>query len=213
MSDEPELRAAWTVAAGDSPPALAALDEVLARHREPHRRYHGVRHVTWVVRHVRELAQDVPCDDLDAVVVAAFFHDAVYDPRAADNEERSAQLAERVLGDLGWGDDRRRRVGDLVRATAAHAGSCDIDTDVLLDADLAVLGSEPAAYQAYVTGVRAEYAHVDAGAWRTGRSHVLRDLLARDPLYATAPARRRWASRAAANMTAELASLSQHPSV
>ena len=66
---------------------------------------------------------------------------------------------------------------------------------------------DPAAYQAYVTGVRAEYAHVDAAGWRVGRGQVLRDLLARDPLYATAPARRRWARRAAANMTAELATL------
>ena len=78
---------------------------------------------------------------------------------------------------------------------------------MLLDADLAVLGAEPAAYQAYVTGVRAEYAHVDAAAWRTGRAAVLRDLLARRPLYATEPARARWEARAGANMAAELATL------
>jgi predicted metal-dependent HD superfamily phosphohydrolase len=209
VSDEVELRAAWTVAVGDDASALAALDDVVARHREARRRYHGVRHVTWVVRHVRELAAEVPTDDPDAIVVAAFFHDAVYDPRAADNEEQSAQLAERVLAELGWDERRGRRVGDLVRATAVHTGAGDADTDVLLDADLAVLGSEPSAYQAYVTGVRAEYAHIDDEAWRHGRGQVLRDLLARDPLYATAPARRRWVSRAAANMTAELASLSR----
>jgi predicted metal-dependent HD superfamily phosphohydrolase len=213
VTDEPELWAAWTVAVGNTAPALATFDDVVARHREPHRRYHGVRHVTWVVRHVRELAAEVPTDDLDAVVVAAFFHDAVYDPRGADNEEQSARLAERVLAGLGWSEGRRRRVGDLVRATAAHTGSGDVDTAVLLDADLAVLGSEPAAYQAYVTGVRAEYAHVDPDGWRAGRGQVLRDLLARDPLYATPPARRRWASRAAANMTAELASLTPRRSV
>jgi predicted metal-dependent HD superfamily phosphohydrolase len=207
VSDEVELRAAWTVAVGDDAPALAALDEVIARHREPHRRYHGVRHVTWVVRHVRELAAETPTDDLDAVVAAAFFHDAVYEPRATDNEEQSAQLAERALADLGWGEGRRLRVGELVRATATHQ-AVDADTALLLDADLAVLGSEPAAYQAYVTGVRAEYGHVDADGWRMGRGQVLRDLLDRDPLYATEPARRRWSARAAANMTAELASLS-----
>ena len=50
---------------------------------------------------------------------------------------------------------------------------------MLLDADLAVLGSEPAAYQAYVTGVRAEYGHVDDAAWATGRAAVLRGLLDR----------------------------------
>ena len=187
---------------------------MVARHREPHRRYHGVRHVTWVVRHVLELTTSAPVTDLDAVVVAAFYHDAVYDPRASDNEEQSARLAERMLGELGWDAARRRRVGDLVRATAAHrvpanpdTAAPDIDVAVLLDADLAVLGSDPAAYQAYASGVRVEYAHVDDAAWREGRGQVLRDLLSREPLYATAPARARWAARAAANMTAELASL------
>ena len=207
IGDDGELRAAWTTAIGDDPAALAALDDVVARHREPHRRYHGVRHVTWVVRHVHELAPDVAMTDEAAVVAAAFFHDAVYDPRAVDNEERSAQLAERVLAELGWPADRRLAVGAMVRATSAHGAADDIDTAVLLDADLAVLGAEPAAYQAYVTGVRAEYAHVDPSAWRVGRGQVLRDLLARRPLYATAAGRARWESRAAANMTAELASL------
>jgi predicted metal-dependent HD superfamily phosphohydrolase len=198
---------AWTTAVGCDADADVALADVLGRHREAHRRYHGVRHVTWVVRHVRELAGEVALHDEAAVVAAAFFHDAVYDPRATDNEEQSARLAERVLAGLGWDGERGRRVGDLVRATAAHATPADVDTAVLLDADLAVLGSDPAAYQAYVTGVRAEYAHVDAASWRAGRGQVLRDLLARDPLYATEPGRRRWARRAAANMTAELATL------
>ena len=93
-----------------------------------------------------------------------------------------------------------------MRATADHVAT-DGDTAVLLDADLAVLGSEPAAYQAYVTGVRAEYAHLDADAWRVGRAAVLRDLLGRRPLYATAPGRARWEARAGANMAAELAAL------
>jgi predicted metal-dependent HD superfamily phosphohydrolase len=213
ISDDNELRAAWTAAVGDDGAAWAEFDDVVGRHREPHRRYHGVRHVTWVVRHVLELAETESVGDLDAIVAAAFYHDAVYDPRASDNEEQSARLAERVLAGLGWDADRHRRVGAMVRATTAHASPHDADTAVLLDADLAVLGADPAAYEAYARGVRAEYAHVDDAGWRAGRAQVLRDLLARDPLYATAPARTRWASRAAANMTAELASLSSHPSV
>ena len=79
ISDDLELRAAWTTAVGDDPAAFEALDDVLARHREPHRRYHGVRHVTWVVRHVGDLVRQVPVADVDAIVAAAFFHDAVYD--------------------------------------------------------------------------------------------------------------------------------------
>ena len=56
---------------------------------------------------------------------------------------------------------------------------------MLLDADLAVLGSDPASYQAYVAGVRSEYAHVSADDWRTGRTQVLRSFLDRPALFAT----------------------------
>ena len=206
MGDEAELRAAWTVAVGSGPDELGALDDVVGRHREPQRRYHGVRHVTWVVRHVHTLSAEVPVADLDAVVAAAFFHDAVYAPAAHDNEEQSALLAERVLTRLGWAPARAATVAALVRATADHE-STDDDTAVLLDADLAILGSEPAAYQAYVSGVRAEYAHLDAESWRIGRAAVLHHLLDRGPLYATGPGRARWEVHAGANMTAELAAL------
>jgi predicted metal-dependent HD superfamily phosphohydrolase len=207
VSEEVELRAAWTSAVGHDARTLAALDDVVGRHRESQRRYHGVRHVAWVVRHVHELAAEVPVRDLGAVIAAAFFHDAVYRPGASDNEQHSAALAERVLADLGWDAARCREVGALVRATEDHEPDGDLDRSVLIDADLAVLGSEPAAYQAYVTGVRAEYAGVDDAAWRRGRADVVRHLLDRERLYATAPARRRWEARARANLTAELATL------
>lgn len=207
MSDAAELQTAWCEHVGADSNALAHLEQVLGRHREPHRRYHGVRHVTWVVRHVKALARAEPVDDLDAVIAAAFFHDAVYDPRAADNEAASADLAARVLVDLGWPPARSARVGELIRATTGHDAAGEPDRAVLVDADLAVLGSDPAAYQAYVTGVRAEYGHVGDPEWRTGRAAVLRRFLARPGIYATATARDRWERRARANLVAELAAL------
>lgn len=208
MPDDTELRAAWAAAVGTSPDAEAAFDDVVGRHRQAHRRYHTVRHVTWVVRHVQELAVEERVEDLDAIVVAAFFHDAVYDATAADNEAQSAALARRVLLELGWPAARAEAVAQLVRATADHAPSDDVDVNVLVDADLAVLGSDPTAYQAYVTGVRTEYRHVDDAAWRIGRGAVLRNMLERAPLYATPTGRRRWEARARANVAAELATLS-----
>lgn len=213
MSDDGELRAAWSWAVGAtavSPAAevAAALDELLGRLRDPKRRYHGLRHVTWVVRHVRSLAPSEHVTDLGAVVAAAFFHDAVYDPTAGDNEAQSAALAERVLRRLGWSDLRAGHVADLVLATQRHEATADPDRAVLVDADLAVLGGDPSAYQAYVTGVRMEYGHLSHEEWRRGRAAVLDELAGRDPLFATDAGRRRWQARARANIAAERASLS-----
>jgi predicted metal-dependent HD superfamily phosphohydrolase len=90
------------------------------------------------------------------------------------------------------------------RETAEGPGTND--TAVVLDADLAILAAEPSRYQAYATGVRAEYAHVDDASWRTGRTRVLRAFLERPAIYLTAPMQRQ-EHRARANLAAELSSL------
>jgi predicted metal-dependent HD superfamily phosphohydrolase len=218
MSDELELRAAWEAVSADSARSWEVFDDLIGRHRQPHRRYHGVRHVVWVLRHVRALEAAIPdCGDghdsydAGAVSAAAFFHDAIYDPSRGDNEERSAVLAEHQLASLEWDPKRSRFVGELVRATASHVSghraTAGLEALVLLDADLAVLGSQPSAYSAYATGVRVEYRHLADDEWSAGRAAVLTGLLERDYLYGTEPARTWWEARARANLAAELASL------
>lgn len=189
----------------------AAGDELIARYREPHRAYHGCRHLVWVLRHVRSLmaSPDVDVADGTAVLAAAFFHDAVYEPTVPhDNERDSARLAASTTSNLGWSSDRTRRVADLVMCTADHlAPEGDADAAVLCDADLAVLGTEPSDYEAYVHGVRREYGHLDDDVWRAGRTEILESLGRRDPIFQTETARARWEARAHANIAAELATL------
>ena len=186
------------------------LDGLLARHREKHRRYHTATHVAWVIRHVGELAAHETVEHLHEVVAAAFYHDAVYEPAYPANERASARLARRDLTTIGWTEASVERVGAMIEATEHLATATHVptgDTAVLLDADLAVLGSEPAAYGDYATGVRREYRQLDDEEWRTGRTQVLQSFLDRDTIYATDDGRRRWESRARANIESELASI------
>jgi predicted metal-dependent HD superfamily phosphohydrolase len=207
---ELELRVAWQRHLGMSPVSAEWFDTVLGAHRAEGRHYHGVRHVAWVVRHVEAIAADHPVGDLDGTVAAAFFHDVVYDPTRHDNEAESAAMAARAVGEIGWPDPACRHVGDLVMATATHdLEGVDRDTAVLLAADLAVLAAEPSRYAEYATAVRREYAHVDDDAWRAGRAHVLRTLLARPRLFAPELELDDWERRARANLTSELASIAQ----
>ena len=90
--------------------------------------------------------------------------------------------------------------------SAAVDAAVDIAAAVLLDADLAVLAAEPAVYEAYARGVRAEYGHVPDDAWRIGRAALLHGFLSRDHLFRTAAMRAR-EPLARANLTAEIASL------
>jgi predicted metal-dependent HD superfamily phosphohydrolase len=204
-----DLPAAWLATCR----ALGARDDVagagatlVGAYAEPTRRYHTLAHLADVLTRVDTLA-DVAVD-LDVVRLAAWFHDAVYDPAAADNEERSAALAGRALARLRLGRPVVAEVARLVRLTATHdPGPDDRDGAVLCDADLGVLALDPVGYAAYVAAVRAEYGQLSDGAWRSGRSAVLRGLLDRPHLFATSLGRDRWEAAARANVSAELAAL------
>ena len=208
MFVELELRSTWVVDLPDDRSSWEVFDDVSSRHREPHRRYHGLAHLLHVLRSIDELLVTNPLDDPGVVRMAAWFHDAIYDPRSATNEEDSAALARRRLPALEVSEPRVAEVERLILLTAHHLTTDPGDraAAVLLDADLAVLATEPAVYEAYRNGVRAEYAHVSDEAWRSGRSSVLRSLLDRPHLFATGVMRGR-EPVARANLTAELASL------
>jgi predicted metal-dependent HD superfamily phosphohydrolase len=151
--------------------------------------------------------------DVDAVRLAAWFHDAVYDPARADNEERSARLAERMLADTDLAAATVREVARLVRLTETHDPAPeDRGGEVLCDADLAVLAGAPAVYAAYAAAVREEYAFVPDDAFARGRADVLRGLLARPAIFRTASARDRFEAPARHNIETELLLLRAMPS-
>jgi predicted metal-dependent HD superfamily phosphohydrolase len=204
--DEAMLRTLWARDV-DATGGEAVVERVLLHYREPHRQYHTIRHLAAVLTTVDELLATVDVPDRRAVRLAAWFHDAVYDPTAPPgaNEEASAALAERVLGDVGVDPACVAEVRRLVGATAGHHPAA-VDEAVLVDADLAILSERPAVYDAYRNGVRAEYGHLDDGTWRQGRAAVLQSFLERPAIYTTEPMREREAA-ARANLTAELASL------
>ncbi len=202
----PDIRDIWrrhaasAGAHGDVDDAGGAL---VAAYAEPHRHYHDLTHLRAVLANVATLA--TYARDVHAVVLSACCHDVVYDPRAADNEERSAEWATTTLRGLGVDDGVTARVADLVRMTTDHAPpSGDTDGQVLCDADLAVLAAEPAAYAAYVAGVRREYAHVDDLRFARGRAVVLTSLLDKPHLYGTAYGRRVWEEAARRNIAEEV---------
>lgn len=186
--------------------ATHVLRDLWRRYDEPHRAFHTVSHLRHVLDVVDFLHGSEPAHDPTGVELAAWFHDAVYDPASEHNEERSAQLAADTL--LGWDvpDARVAHVVDLVLATRTHLAA-DHDTAVLIDADLAVLASPPDSYDLYRRGVRVEYRHLDEAQWRSGRAAFLRSMLARDRLFTTATMRERGETVARHNLSTELGEL------
>jgi predicted metal-dependent HD superfamily phosphohydrolase len=180
---------------------------LIERYREPHRHYHNLDHLRYVLIMIDDLATD---QDLFLVRLAAWFHDAIYDipERELTNEEASARLSVRELSRAGLEQEDMTQVARLVRLTASHIpGARDPEGELLSDADLAILAAEPAAYGCYVQAVRAEYAAVPEQDFLAGRLAVLVEL-ARRPLFRTGRGQQLLAA-AQANLHGEIATISE----
>jgi predicted metal-dependent HD superfamily phosphohydrolase len=207
---ELELRRAWRQIAGSR--HESTVESLMLRYAEPQRHYHTATHVMMVLRDIDQICLACGRPRSDELIAAALYHDAVYDPRADDNERQSAALASRHLSEAGWDEARCVEVETLIMATAHLGGTradhpSATDTAIMLDADLAILGAEPSHYLAYSNLVRAEYAFVADDQWRTGRSRVLQTFLDRDRLFHTDWMYQRCERRARANIEAELVTL------
>jgi predicted metal-dependent HD superfamily phosphohydrolase len=176
--------------------------DLAACHTEPHRHYHTMEHITAVLRHLADLNAATPTARL-----AAFFHDAVYEPTRSDNEAQSAELAREVLQavDRPEADD----VAAIVMATAKHElpVGAPRETAAFLDADLAILAARPDVYDNYSSNVRAEYSHVPDDDFRSRRKTILEGFLAREQLFFTTAGQAKFEMSARANLGREIASL------
>nr|WP_310183727.1 hypothetical protein [Mesorhizobium sp. BE184] len=188
--------------------------ELAARYSGGDRHYHGLRHVEALL----DLAQEYRAllADPEAVETAIWFHDAVYDSKAKDNEAQSAALArEKLAGRVEGG--RLERIVAMIEATATHAlpdltdETAQRDAALFLDMDLSILGASPEAFETYEQGVRKEYAWVPEPAWIAGRGAVLQNFLARPALFHTQEFRDRFEAQARENMARSLARLMPAP--
>jgi predicted metal-dependent HD superfamily phosphohydrolase len=187
---------------------LAALYQAADRH------YHGLAHIEAMLALAAEYRHLL--HDPEAVEAAIWFHDAIYDSRANDNEAKSAELAEkRLAGRVG--PHRLARVAAMISATATHQlppfrdeNALD-DAALLLDMDLAILGAEPAVFDAYEKAVRLEYGWVEEPMWRAGRSAVLQNFIARPHIFNTQIFRDRFEARARENLDRSLRALQSQP--
>ena len=176
-------------------------DDLLRRYAEPHRRYH-------TIDHIRDVVSLLEPDPL--VEFAAWFHDAIYDTRRSDNEERSAELAASAMRELEFADEEIDLVARAIRATAKHeAGDLPPKMLAFLDADLAILGSDPARYDRYAQQIREEYAWVPEDVYRRERARILGAFLDRPRIYFVDTSRE---AAARENLGREIGVLSFHQS-
>ena len=205
---------------------VAELGErLLQAWEQPHRAYHHSGHLSQMLTDLDRLyAHRTQGSTPLPLVLAAWFHDAVYEGAPGEDERRSEQLASTSLEPLVTAGlltgHELQMVSLLVRATATHelpksvdlpAGYEPADIQFFLDADMAILAADSARYRRYLRGVRSEYSHFDDEAFRTGRTTFLRSILGRERIFLSEEGLQLWEESAQANLQAELSEWEQNP--
>jgi predicted metal-dependent HD superfamily phosphohydrolase len=192
---------AWSHLTSADGTALHA--QLSAAYSEPHRHYHTLQHLEEACR-LLQAQQTADPDSAAELVLALWFHDAVWQPTRRDNETASAALAETALAAAGVAAPARSRISALILATARHQAA-DPTQALLLDIDLAILGAEPPRFAEYQQQIRAEYAQVPEATYRSGRRAVLEGFLARAWIYQTPALRQQLEAQARRNLLQALA--------
>jgi predicted metal-dependent HD superfamily phosphohydrolase len=195
----------WSRVVGAPSEPPRAFQELFEHYAEPHRYYHNLDHILKMLNEFDRAW--VLCTHPNGVEFAIWFHDAIYNPKAKDNEELSAELAVATLREAQVEAPFRERVRDLILATKHTAAPAGPDACVLVDADLSILGKPIAEFDTYESAIRKEYAWVSDDAFRTGRAAVLRQFLARSRIYSTDLFFKMYENAARANIARSLEAL------
>jgi predicted metal-dependent HD superfamily phosphohydrolase len=195
-----------------SPIAGKIRDELVRAYAVSERHYHNLTHIEAMLGLMRSYENVL--SDPQSVEAAIWFHDAIYDTRRHDNEEKSAELAaDRLTGLLS--PDRIALIASMIRATAGHHVPDGLDDTqrhdcaLFLDMDLSIIGSTPDLFVAYENAVRREYGWVPDALWREGRRKVLQSFLDRPAIYASPQFRASHEATARANLTRSIERLAR----
>jgi predicted metal-dependent HD superfamily phosphohydrolase len=179
--------------------------ELEAAYSSTGRFYHNLSHLNSMVALILPLGNLVR--NGDAVTMAIFYHDLVYDPLGKDNEEESARRARNRLEALKFPDFLIKDTEALIRATKMHQLSDNEDINYFIDADLSILGSDPVNYQQYAVDIRREYRLVPDLLYKPGRRKVLERFLSQPYIFKTPDFRLRFEDSARINLERELNTL------
>lgn len=191
---------AWSGLGREAPAGL--FESLVARYSEPHRAYHNLRHIEECfdsLAPAKHLAERLP-----EVQLALWFHDAIYDPRARDNEQASAELARDSLIAAEVSGAVSSRVHDIILATRHQTRADLADGRLVADVDLAILAARHDRFREYQEQIRIEYSWMPPEEFRRRRTEILEGFLSREAIYQTDWLRTRLERRARANIAGEI---------
>lgn len=168
------------------------------------RHYHNLQHLEAMLKGL----DDYPglIGEKALLEAAIFYHDIVYNPLRSDNEHQSGLVAQTLLTSKGMATLKSEKIYSYILATKTHqtGESPDADLDLLLDLDLAILGTAPENYSVYTQQIRKEYWMYPGPVYRAGRRKAMARFLEQPRIFKTDFYYERWEETARRNIEAEL---------
>ena len=194
--DRKRFEGLWSRCIGTG--AGAVFDELDTLYREPHRRYHTAAHIEHCLRQFDFAADRM--DEPDAVEMALWFHDAIYDVPGKENELRSAELFA-ARADGRGSEQFRSEVHRLIMATThLDPPPATLDESFIVDIDLSSFGLPWEEFLRDSRAVRAELLHVSDAEFYPRQKQFLESLAARFEFCFTEFFRDRHEARARENI-------------
>lgn len=168
------------------------FEMLVKAYSEEHRHYHNLLHVAEMLNELGHCS--------NALYMAVWFHDVIYDPKAKDNEERSAELAEQKCIEVGYSEEFADDVKRLVMATKHVTEPETHEEKLICDADLAIFASSRV--DEYDAAIRQEYSFIPEEIYMQRRKDVLGGFLSRPFIYHTGKFRGQYEQKARENLKA-----------
>ena len=186
----------------------ARYNELIAAYTGPDRHYHNLDHINdglEKIDKVRHLAWNP-----DAIEMAWWWHDFVYNTKSKLNEDKSAEMADNVLREFKVSIELRAWIIALIYATK-HIylpEPEDYDLCLMIDIDLASLGAPPEIFDRNTANIRKEQAWLSIRDFRKGRVEFFRKMLKDRPsVYLTQCFRDKYEAQAQENLKRTMAVL------
>ncbi|CAN5916757.1 hypothetical protein BH11BAC7_BH11BAC7_27630 [soil metagenome] len=190
---------------GNSNSIMELWSEIEAAYSGKKRHYHTLSHLGNLLNQLTVYKDQI--NDWDAMLFALFYHDVVYNALKQDNEEKSAELAEKRMNSLRVPADMIERCRKMILATKSHRPNPDYDTNFFMDADLSVLGEDWDAYSEYCQQVRKEFAIFPDLIYNPGRKKVLTNFLQMERIFKTEAFYEKYEANAKKNLAREISEI------
>ena len=194
------------VSSPPSPDGATVYAALCRLYEAPERRFHNLDHIRDCLRRFDEVAPLL--QDRDAVELALWFHDAVYDVGATTNERRSAELF--LALSAGARFVFRHHVCGLIMATRHARRIHGNDRTFMVDIDLSGFGAPWEEFMRNGARLREEAANQTDDQYRAGQVVFLGRLQLRPQFFFTDYFRDRCEAQARENLTRVLAELAHH---